>query len=202
MSSSALSRAAVLAAFESLGPPGTPVSIGTLTAELGCSESMLSDVLEELVAAGELRTKTVASGEQLWWCLPDGDEYERLREREAHYRTLFESMDEGYCLVEVLFDGNEQPVDYRFLETNPAFDDQTGLLDAEGKRMRELEPRHEEHWFEIYGHIALTGESIRFTDEAKYLGDRCVRRVCVPYRGPGREPGRDSVQRHQRTEGG
>lgn len=95
-----------------------------------------------------------------------------LRESEERYRTLFESIDQGFCIIEVVFDEDDEPVDYRFLETNPAFESQTGLTDAEGELMRELEPNHEEHWFEIYGRITRTGEAERFQNEAKYLGDR------------------------------
>ena len=95
-----------------------------------------------------------------------------LAESEERYRALFESIDEGFCVIEMLFGENSEPVDYRFLVTNPAFDLQTGLHDVVGKRMRELEPLHEEHWFETYGHIALTGEPERFTREAKHLGNR------------------------------
>jgi C4-dicarboxylate-specific signal transduction histidine kinase len=36
--------------------------------------------------------------------------------------------------------------------------------------MREIAPQHEEHWFEIYGRIARTGEPMRFENEAKQLG--------------------------------
>jgi PAS domain S-box-containing protein len=93
-----------------------------------------------------------------------------LRESEQNYRTLFESIDEGYCTIEVLFDQNEKPVDYRFLQINPSFERQTGIKNAAGRRMREIAPRHEEHWFEIYGRIALTGEPMRFANEAKQLG--------------------------------
>jgi PAS domain S-box-containing protein len=95
-----------------------------------------------------------------------------LRASEEKYHTLFESIDEGFCIVEVIFDGAGQPVDYRFLEVNPAFERHTGLHDAAGKRMRELEPRHEEHWFETYGRIALTGEPERFQNAARHLDDR------------------------------
>ena len=93
-------------------------------------------------------------------------------EGDERYRVLFDSIDEGFCVVEMLFDERGEPCDYRFLETNPAFEHQTGLRNAAGKRMRELEPRHETHWFEIYGRIALTGRPERFVQSAKYLDDR------------------------------
>jgi PAS domain S-box-containing protein len=86
---------------------------------------------------------------------------ELLRQSEARYRTLFDAIDAGFCVVEVLFDG-ERPVDYRFLETNPAFEAQTGLRNAVGRTARELVPDLEEHWFETYGRVARTGEAERF----------------------------------------
>jgi len=95
---------------------------------------------------------------------------EELKKNERKYRTLFDAIDEGFCIIEVIFDENEKPIDYRFLEINPAFERQTGLIDAEGKRMRELAPLHEEHWFEVYGRIALTGEPARFENPAAQLG--------------------------------
>ncbi len=88
---------------------------------------------------------------------------------EERYRTLFESMDEGFCVIEMIFDQNGQPVDYIFLETNPAFERQCGLYNVQGKRMRELIPHHEDDWFEIYGNVALTGEPIRFENAAEAL---------------------------------
>ncbi len=92
-----------------------------------------------------------------------------LKESKEHYLSLFNSIDEGFCTIEVIFDDNNNPIDYRFLEINPAFEEQTGLSDAQGKLMRDLAPDHEEHWFEIYGKIALTGKPLRFIDEAKAL---------------------------------
>jgi len=92
-----------------------------------------------------------------------------LRESEARYRALLNSLDEGFCIIEVLFDADGKPVDYQFLETNPAFVRQTGLVDAVGKRMRELAPQHEKHWFEAYGRVAVTGQAERFDAPATAL---------------------------------
>ena len=95
---------------------------------------------------------------------------QQLRESEEKYRALFDSIDEGFCIVEVLFDASDHAVDYRFLEVNQVFEKQTGIANAVGRRMRELAPAHEEHWFQIYGQIALTGESRRFQNPALALG--------------------------------
>ncbi len=93
-----------------------------------------------------------------------------IRESEERYRTLFNSMDEGYCIVEMIYDEHEKPVDYRFLEVNPSFEKQSGLSSAIGKRMRDLVPEYEAYWFETYGRVALTGEAVRFENEAKTMG--------------------------------
>ena len=89
-----------------------------------------------------------------------------LRNSEERYRSLFESMDEGFCAVEMIYDSNGKAVDYRFVEINPAFETQTGLRQALGRTIREMVPDHDEHWFELYGKIARTGEAIRFEETA------------------------------------
>jgi len=93
-----------------------------------------------------------------------------LRQSEEDYRILFEAIDEGFCIIELIFDAEDRPVDYRFLKANPEFVRQTGLTDAMGKTIRELVPQHDQHWFDIYGRIALTGEAQRFEEEAAALG--------------------------------
>src|SRR5207237_4351459 len=94
---------------------------------------------------------------------------EEFRKSEEKYRTLFDSVDEGVCTIEVLFDENEKAIDYRFLEVNPSFEKQTGIQNAPGRSMREIAPLHEEHWFKMYGKIALTGEPARFDNPAEQL---------------------------------
>jgi PAS domain S-box-containing protein len=92
-----------------------------------------------------------------------------LRESEAKYRALFESVSQGFCLLEVLFDG-DVPVDYRFLEANPAFERHTGLVGAVGRTVRELVPDLEGHWVETYGRVARTGEPARFEEGSDAMG--------------------------------
>lgn len=100
-------------------------------------------------------------------------EEERLRaaqlSSEQRYRTLFASIDDGVALIDVLFDG-DRAADYRFVETNAAFESHTGLKDAQGRTVRELIPDLDPSWFERYGRVASTGEPTRFENYAAALG--------------------------------
>jgi PAS domain S-box-containing protein len=66
-----------------------------------------------------------------------------LQKSERRYRTLFETMTEGFALHEIICDERGIPCDYRFLEANPAFERQTGLNagDILGRTLREVLPR-------------------------------------------------------------
>ncbi len=92
-----------------------------------------------------------------------------LQALEAKYRALFHEMDEGYCIAEILLNDRGDPVDYRILEANPRFEQLTALSLEEalsGRTIREIAPELEEHWYQRYGSVALTGESIRFEQRA------------------------------------
>ncbi len=91
---------------------------------------------------------------------------EALRTTQEQYRSLITSMDAGFCVIEVIFDAQGKPVDYRFIEVNPAFEQQTGLFNAVGKTIKELVPNIEEHWVQTYGKVVQTGEPVRFAEEA------------------------------------
>jgi PAS domain S-box-containing protein len=95
---------------------------------------------------------------------------EALRESEEKYRTLFNSIDEGFCICEMLVDENGKPYDYRWLEINPMFELHTGLKNPVGKTALQLIPNLEQHWVDIYGKVALTGEPVRFTQGSEVMG--------------------------------
>lgn len=84
-----------------------------------------------------------------------------LRESEHRYRTLFESIDEGFCVCELLLDDQGNPQDHRFLEVNSAFESLTGLTQVTGKTARELMPNLEPFWNETYARVLQTGEPVR-----------------------------------------
>ncbi len=95
----------------------------------------------------------------------------RLRDSEDRYGTLFRSIEAGFTIIEMRFEG-DRAVDYRFVEANPAFEAQTGLVDAVGRWVSELVPGLEQHWFDTYGRVATTGESIRFENGASSMDER------------------------------
>ncbi len=118
---------------------------------------------------------------------------EQLRRSEERYRYLFEAMDEGFCVIEMILDEQGQPIDYRFLEINPAFERFTGLQQAIGRTARELVPNLEAHWIEIYGKVARTGEPLRFEEGSEAMnrwfdvytfpiGDKSSHRVAILFK--------------------
>lgn len=95
---------------------------------------------------------------------------EDLRRSEARYRTLFESIEDGFCIVEILVDDAGHPTDYRFLEANPAFAPATGLHNAIGRTALELVPGLDRWWVQTYGRVGLTGETLRFENHSEAMG--------------------------------
>ena len=86
---------------------------------------------------------------------------EALRMSEERYRALFNSIDTGYAVVEVMFDKADAAVNARYLQVNPAFARHTGLVDVEGQTLRGLAPDIEDFWLDTYGTVALSGVPTR-----------------------------------------
>lgn len=94
----------------------------------------------------------------------------RLRESELKYRALFNSMDEGFCIIEFL-DGPEGPdSDYIHVEANEAYARHAGIPNVVGQKVREMVPDEAEEWVRIYGDVLGTGRPIRFERELVATG--------------------------------
>ena len=94
-----------------------------------------------------------------------------LHTSETRYHALFETIDAGFCVIDVDLSAYDGRADYRVIEANPAFYRQTGFTEAIlGRWLREAVPGLEEHWFETYAAVARTGEPIRFEQGSDALG--------------------------------
>lgn len=80
------------------------------------------------------------------------------------YYAIFNSIDEGFCIYELIYDGAGKPIDLKWIESNPAYEKQTGLKNITGKTHRELSLNTESYWLEIYDTVAKTGESVHFEE--------------------------------------
>jgi len=89
-----------------------------------------------------------------------------LRVSEERFRAILETVDAAFAIVQVKFDADDKPVDYRFLEANPAFEREAGV-NLRGKWVTEFAPNLERFWFETYGRVAKTREPANFESYAE-----------------------------------
>ncbi|MCE1253135.1 MAG: response regulator [Anaerolineae bacterium] len=89
-----------------------------------------------------------------------------INESEKRYHSLFSQMLDGFALHEIICNAEGVPVDYRFLEINPAFEQMTGLSakNVVGKTVLEVLPKTEKYWIERYGRVALSKIPTHFID--------------------------------------
>jgi PAS domain S-box-containing protein len=86
---------------------------------------------------------------------------DEVKKAALRYRNLFESIDEGFCLIEILFDQRGEAHDYRYIEINPAFERQSGMRNVVGRTFAEIAPDDPKYWVRLFAGVEATGESIR-----------------------------------------
>lgn len=97
------------------------------------------------------------------------------QERDERLRAaLFEHMLTGFAYHRIVTDADGRPVDYVFLQCNPAFERLTGLRadDLIGRRVTEALPGIEDDpadWIGAYGRVAQGGEPVRFEQHSAVL---------------------------------
>ena len=94
----------------------------------------------------------------------DYETAKKLRESENRYRMLFNNMTQGFALHQIILNKSGQPIDYKFIDANAAYEGLTGLnsKDIIGHTVKEIMPELEDYWIETFGNVALTGKSIRY----------------------------------------
>ena len=103
---------------------------------------------------------------------------EFAEKKEKEYRSLFNEMLDGFALHQVIYNDLDIPVDYRFIELNPAYERLTGLKKEEvvNKTVLEVTPDIEKHWIANFGKVGKTGEPFWFEDFSKDH-DLCYRGI-------------------------
>lgn len=97
----------------------------------------------------------------------------RLAQRESDdnlYRFLFDTMDEGFCVIE-FFDGPHGPLsDYVHVVANAAYARHAGIANVVGQKLREMVPDEADGWVARYGAVLRTGEPLQFEQELVATG--------------------------------
>jgi len=96
-----------------------------------------------------------------------------LAESERRFRSLFENLLNGYAYCRMIYDAAGAPVDFVYLEVNPAFELLTGLKDVVGRPVSEVIPgirALSPDLFEVYGRVARTGAPETIELDFKSLG--------------------------------
>ncbi|WP_167855290.1 PAS domain-containing protein [Hymenobacter wooponensis] len=125
--------------------------------------SAQGDIVEWLGTAQDITSRKQAEQELLR--LKD----EVAQRAQNNYRTLFNAIDEGFCVLELQFDADGNAVDWIYREANPAFELQTGYHNPVGQRISYFQPNLERSWFDQFAQVARTGEPTRFEQQTSAM---------------------------------
>lgn len=84
------------------------------------------------------------------------------------YKSLFNSINQGFCIIDLIWDTDGNAIDYKFIEVNPAFGKLTGITETH-HTIKAIYPEAESYWFKIYGEVAKTKKSAHFELPAKLI---------------------------------
>jgi diguanylate cyclase (GGDEF)-like protein/PAS domain S-box-containing protein len=99
--------------------------------------------------------------------------------------SFFDSVSEGFAFHELIYDKNDNPIDYKFLEINNAFTYITGLKreDIIGKTISDIIPNLEQFWIDIYKKISTSTMPANFETYHKILDKYFRVSVFSPVKG-------------------
>src|SRR5687767_2691060 len=136
-----------------------------------CGGSGFAGRFQPIAAAAQLRGRSRAMSALADPAVPvSAARLAELEEQERRYRALFDSMDEGFCIIEFL-DGPHGPLsDYLHIEANAAYTANAGIPDIVGTRVREVVGDEAEDWIRRYRDVLESGTPVRFERELEATG--------------------------------
>lgn len=90
----------------------------------------------------------------------------KIESNNKNLQSLFDNMQEGFALHEIICNEKGNPMDYAFLDINKKFEQIMNLKkeDIIGRRVKEILPKTENYWIEKYGEIAVNGGHTNFIE--------------------------------------
>ncbi len=157
--------------------PGLQAAFTALQFRAALTVSLIKD--QRLVAAMYVHNRearqwteeeinlTYEVADRTWSAVQRAMAEQTLRESEDKFRTLFNTIDEGFCILEVLYNDQNEPVDLLYHLTNEAFEHLTGIKSAEGKTLKGVVSNAEQFWIDTYSKVAETGKPVRFENYSR-----------------------------------
>ncbi|MCP3933671.1 MAG: PAS domain-containing protein, partial [Bacteroidetes bacterium] len=92
------------------------------------------------------------------------DAEKQLKKSEKKYHSLFTSVNEGVCLHSVVYDQQGQAIDYKILETNPAYERILSIKpeEANNRLASQLYGTDTPPYMDIFFKVVETGEPVSF----------------------------------------
>jgi len=93
---------------------------------------------------------------------------------ESFSKAIINKMMNAFAYHQLIVDENNSPIDYEYIDVNPAFEAMTGLKKdlIIGKRILEIVPDivHDKvNWVQVFGQVAISGEPVTFDNESEAL---------------------------------
>jgi PAS domain-containing protein len=127
------------------GGPGTKMEIASRLGNVTILERPLHPVTLVSAARAALRARARQHVAERY-VIDLEQSQRRLSESEEKYRTLFNTMDEGFCIIEFI-DGPDGPLsDYVHVEANEAYARHAGIPNVVGQKVREMVPDEAGEW--------------------------------------------------------
>jgi PAS domain S-box-containing protein len=127
---------------------------------------------------------------------------EALRESEAKYHSLYDTMREGVAIHEVVYDESGEAKDYIILDVNPSYEKTLGLKKekAVGQRASELYGTGQAPYIQIYEKVAASREPLSFETYFPAMDKHFSISVFSPRRGQFATVFADITERKQAEE--
>lgn len=113
---------------------------------------------------------------------------QELAAQDKKYHKLFENLNEGFIHAKIITDLNNEPIDWEYIDVNPAYEKILGMKakDLIGKRISTIFPdlkNDPNKWIQSYGETALTGKEQTIEGYVESLGKYFFVNVFCPKKG-------------------